>query len=538
MTTRNFWGWGYEEAALGEQQAAPYRQLLGMQFGAVPEIFIKAPSVAELDMPAARVTPPPALAGLCSSDPRERAGHTYGKAFRDIVRGLAGDFRVAPDLVARPADEGQLASLLDWAQDARLAVIPYGGGSTVTGGVEPRLEGDWQGSLCVDMAGFSKVLDMDHQSRAAHIQAGIYGPALEDILRPQGLTLRHYPQSFEFSTLGGWIATRSGGHFATLHTHIDEFVESLRVLTPRGMMETRRLPGSGAGPQPERLFIGSEGILGFITSAWMRLQQRPVFRAFASVRFADFMAGAEAARLLAQSALYPSNCRLIHAQEALINGAGDGRSHLLLVAFESADHPLHAWMARALEIVRDCGGEIADEAVRFPDDTSKPQTTDQDAGSDWRRSFVRAPYVRDMLVRMGMVTETFETAVTWDRFAHFHEQVMTEVGNEVRRLCGQCIMTCRVTHVYADGLAPYYTIIAPGRQGEQLEIWDDIKAIANAVLVREGGTITHHHSVGRDHMSGYQRERPALFAEALGAMKQTLDPGGVLNPGILLPEAN
>ncbi len=537
MTTRSFWGWGDEEAALGEQHAVPYRQLLGMQFGQAPQAWIKAPSVSDLDMPTPRVDAPPALAGLCSADPYQRASHTYGKAFRDIVRGLAGDFRVAPDLVAWPTEEHQLVSLLDWAQDARLAVIPYGGGSTVTGGVEPRLEGDWQGSLSVDMSGFSRVLEIDHQSRSAHIQAGIYGPALEDALRPHGLSMRHYPQSFEFSTLGGWIATRSGGHFATLHTHIDDFVESLSVLTPRGMMQTRRLPGSGAGPQPERLFIGSEGILGFVTSAWMRLQQRPVYRASASVRFSDFMAGAEAARLLSQSGLYPSNCRLIHAQEALINGAADGRDHLLLVAFESADHPLDAWMARALEIVRDCGGDIPDEKVRFSSAAGKQQAAAQDAGSDWRRSFVQAPYLRDMLVRMGMITETFETAVTWDRFASFHEHVMTKVSDEVRRLCGHCIMTCRVTHVYPDGLAPYYTVIAPSKPGAQLKIWDDIKEVANAVLVREGGTITHHHSVGRDHMPGYRSERPALFAEALGAVKKTLDPAGILNPGILLPES-
>src|SRR4029079_10390938 len=188
---------------------------------------------------------------------------------------------------------------------------PYGGGSSVVGGVECDVDDAYAGAVSIDLRSLNQVMEVDRTSRAARMQAGIYGPALEDALRPHGLTLRHYPQSFEFSTLGGWLATRSGGHYATLHTHIDEFVESIRAVTTRGVWESRRLPGSGAGPSPDRALLGSEGILGVITEAWMRVQDRPTFRASATARFSEFFQGAEAARALSQTGLYPANCRLL-----------------------------------------------------------------------------------------------------------------------------------------------------------------------------------------------------------------------------------
>ncbi len=245
-----------------------------------------------------------------------------------------------------------------------MAAIPYGGGSSVVGGVEAPADGSLAGALSIDLGKLDRVLEIDPVSRAARIQAGVLGPALEDQLRPHGLTLRHFPQSFEFSSLGGWIATRSGGHFATLYTHIDDFVESLRVVTPTGVVESRRLPGSGAGPSPDRLFIGSEGILGIITEAWMRLQDRPTLRASASVTFPDFATGAATVRALSQTGLYPTNCRLLDPGEALTSGAGSGAEAVLVLGFESADHPLDAWMTRALECCRDHGGTVPAGAGR------------------------------------------------------------------------------------------------------------------------------------------------------------------------------
>src|SRR5579862_475160 len=331
---QKFWGWGWEDGGPTAEQQRHIGALVAARFG-LPELTIDAPPrLDEITLRPPRATPPAVLATICSVTPYDRAAHTYGKSFRDVVRAFRREFPQPPDVVAFPRHEADIIALLDWCTGAGAAAIPYGGGSSVVGGVEPPSDDRQAATVSIDLRRLDRVLDIDRVSRAARIQAGVYGPALEDQLRPHGCTLRHFPQSFEFSSLGGWIATRSGGHFATLYTHIDDFVEALRVVTPTGVIESRRLPGSGAGPSPDRLFIGSEGTLGIITEAWMRLQDRPTLRNSASVTFSDFAAGAAATRALSQSGIYPSNCRLLDSDEALTVGAGNGSDAVLIVAFE------------------------------------------------------------------------------------------------------------------------------------------------------------------------------------------------------------
>jgi len=532
---RKFWGWGLEGAGPDEEQARRLLRTLAERLGRPGFELAPAPRLEDVALPAPRVAPPAALAAICSADPFDRASHCYGKSFRDVVRGARGDFAPAPDRVAFPRDEAELAALLDWCGDARVAAIPYGGGSSVVGGVEAAVGEGYRGALAIDLGRLDRVLEIDRTSRAARIQAGVLGPALEDQLRPHGLTLRHFPQSFEFSTLGGWIATRSGGHYATLYTHIDEFVQSLRVLTPTGAVESRRLPGSGAGPSPDRLFLGSEGALGVIVEAWMRLQERPTFRASAAVRFPGpdgFARGAEAVRHIAQAGLFPANCRLLDPVEAVTSGAGAGDAAILVLGFESADHALDAWLARALECCRDAGG-IAPEGAGAARRGGEEDEREGPAGA-WRRAFLGAPYLRDVLVRAAVISETFETAITWDRFPEFHASVLEATRGALGRVCGAGSVACRLTHAYPDGAAPYFTVLAPGRRGSELEQWAEIKSAASEAILRGGGTITHHHAVGRDHRAGYDRERPEGFARALAAAKAALDPAGILNPGVLV----
>ena len=526
---RKFWGWGYEDEGPNPEQQERIGQLLAARLGVAVSRPQTPPQIAELALRPPRIAPPSALAACCSTDAYDRAGHTYGKSFRDVVRALRRDFANPPDAVAFPADEATVVALLDWCADAGAAAIPYGGGSSVVGGVEAPAEA--RAVVSIDLGRLNRVLEVDPVSRAARIQAGILGPALEAELKPRGLTLRHFPQSFEFSSLGGWIATRSGGHYATLYTHIDDFVEALRVVTPTGIIESRRLPGSGAGPSPDRLFIGSEGILGIITEAWMRLQHRPTMRASAAIAFADFTAGAAAVHALSQSGLYPSNCRLLDPGEAFTSGAGDGTDAILVLGFESADHPLDAWMERAVECCRDHGGRVPEDATRTRRDEAAAR---EGAAGAWRQAFLGAPYLRDAVVGLGLISETFETAITWDRFAEFHATLSARASDAVRRVCGAGTVTCRFTHVYPDGPAPYYTVLAASTPDRQLEQWAEIKAAVSETLLVLGGTITHHHAVGRDHRPWYDRQRPDGFARALAAAKATLDPRGILNPGVLI----
>ncbi len=524
---RRFWGWGFEGEGLDRAAHEDLGALVGPLVGGGPPAIIDPPTADELDLPPSRLVPPPSLAAWCRTDALTRAGHTYGKSFRDVVRALDRRWDHPPDVVAHPPDEDGVAAVLEWASEVGAVVIPYGGGSSVVGGVEAPEDDDRPVVSC-DLGRLDRVLEVDRRSRAARIQGGVLGPSLEDQLRPHDLTLRHYPQSFEVSSLGGWLATRSGGHFATLHTHIDDFVESIRAVTPAGPWESRRLPGSGAGPSPDRLMLGSEGIFGIITEAWMRLQDRPRFRASGVARFDSFGAGAAAARALGQSGLWPSNCRLLDATEALVSGSGDGSAHLLLVGFESADHPVDGALERAAVLVGDHGGTLT---VR-PD---RDRAGGDDAADRWRATFLRAPYLRDALVGLGLISETFESAVTWDRFEEFVEVVRAATEAALRGVgAWPGVVTCRLTHVYPDGAAPYFTVIAPGHPGGRLRQWDEVKGAVMDAIASNGGTVTHHHAVGRDHRPGYDRQRPDLFAGQLRAAKRAVDPEGLLNPGVLV----
>ncbi|MDH3728507.1 MAG: FAD-binding oxidoreductase, partial [Myxococcales bacterium] len=353
--TRSFWGWGWEDKfpdAAGRKAIGEHAKLL---VGFSPERCDEPPTLESISLRRARLGVPSILSAFVTDQHEARVRHTYGKNYRDVMRGFRGDFSNAPDLVATPGSEDEITAVLDWASDARVAVIPYGGGTSVVGGVEGDVGDAYRGVLSLDLGRLDRVLEVERSSLSARIQAGALGPVLESQLAELGLTLRHFPQSFEFSTLGGWIATRAGGHFASLYTHIDDLVQATRMLTPRGLFESRRLPGSGAGPSPDRLVLGSEGTFGVITEAWMRVRPRPTFRATATAYFKEYETAVGAVRAVSQSGLYPSNCRLLDKREAALNGVTADGSHVLIVAFESADHSMRPSMTRALELVADHG---------------------------------------------------------------------------------------------------------------------------------------------------------------------------------------
>jgi alkyldihydroxyacetonephosphate synthase len=299
-----------------------------------------------------------------------------------------------------------------------------------------------------------------------------------------------------------------------LYTLIDDLVESVRMCTPTGRWESKRLPASGAGPSPDRLVLGSEGTLGVITEAWVRVQARPTFRASATVKFKSFEAAVAAARGVAQAGLYPANCRLLDAREAMLHQVAFDGSSVLLLAFESAHHPVEAWLDLAVGIATGAGGVAAEKST----------------AKTWKDAFFEGPYRQSALVGTGLLVDTFETAITWERFPALHDDVIRSVKAALGK---PTLVSCRFTHVYPDGPAPYYTFLAPDR-GDPIGRWREAKAAAGEALVRHGATITHHHAVGRTHRPWYDRERPEPFAAALRAAKQAVDPGWILNPGVLI----
>ncbi|MEA2141545.1 MAG: alkyldihydroxyacetonephosphate synthase [Solirubrobacteraceae bacterium] len=532
MNTRRYkhWGWGYEDQQPApdalRQTASLAAEHLGLALGEIETPV----ALEQVDLRSPRVRPPAALAEICQSDDHARASHALGKSYTDVVNGFRGRFRHPPDFVAHPRDETDVERLLEWCCSERVAAIGFGGGTSVVGGVTADVPGSYNGAIAIDLRALDRVLEVDPVSRSARIQGGATGPGLEAQLGEHGLTLRHFPQSFEYSTLGGWIATRAAGHFATVWTHIEDFVESARAITPVGVWQSRRLPGSGAGVSPDRMLAGSEGTLGLITEAWVRVQPRPQHRRSAGVLFSGFAAGAECVRALGQSGLSPANCRLIDAREAAMTMAADGTRALLVLGFESTDHPVDEAISRALQICSEHGGQVpADER------DGRAASGGEDAVGSWRDAFLGAPYARDVLVAMGVLAETFETAITWERFAAFHERVKAAGEQALGELCGEGgRVTARFTHVYPSGPAVYFTVIAPARRGEEVEQWAQIKSAVSDAILAEGGTITHHHAVGRDHRPWYERQRPDPFAAAFAGAKAAVDPQGVMNPGVLI----
>ena len=528
-----YWGWGYEGHGLSSGDREMLLRTLAEEFGIRGSGDAAVPHLEGISLPAPLLNPPGSLAPICTQEPYERILHSFGQSQPDSIRIFARDFAHAPDVVAYPRDEADVAALLEWAGEAGAALVPFGGGSSVVGGVTPDIDDGFAGTVTLDMSRMSRVLEVDPVSRAARIQGGARGPVIEAGLKPHGMTLRHFPQSFQHSTLGGWVATRSGGHFATLYTHIDDLVESMALVTPAGRMESRRLPGSGAGPSPDRLVLGSEGALGIITEAWVRLQGRVAFKATAGFRFPGFLQAAGAVRAIAQAGLFPANVRIVDGVELAVNGAGDGSFTLLVVSFESADHPVEPWMDRAVECARDHGG-LPDVDWR-----ANPDAHLKGAVGAWRDAFIKMPYNRENLTPCGIISDTFESAITWDRFESFYHAVKDATQQAIRDTTGQeGAVSCRFSHAYPDGPAPYFAFHCAGHPGSMLEQWRDIKRAVSDAVIDNGGTITHHHAIGRDHQPWYQKQRPGLFGDVLARAKAHLDPKGILNPGVIVPRPN
>lgn len=524
---KKFYAWGYADESLAPAEISAWEAEAAERYGVDGFETTPAPTPDEISLRPSRVTVPAALQPVVRTDHLTRLEHSYGKAAFDTIRMFMRSVPHPPDAVAFPESEQDIVRVLDWCDAIGAKAIPYGGGSSVVKGIEPPAAAERV--VTISMRHMDQVLDVDATSRAARIQGGIYGPAIEDRLRDTPFTMRHYMQAYRCSTLGGWIATRSGGHFATLYTHIDDFVESTRMVTPAGTMETRRLPGSGAGPSPDRMVLGSEGILGIITEAWVRLQAKPTFRKSASIRFGDFYAGAEAVRAITQAGLFPANCRLLEAREALPGIPWSSEEAVLVLAFESADHPLDAWMARALEICGDHGG-TADRSDQ--DDAAAHRSG---AAGAWRNRFIQMPYYIEHAVARGILATTFETSMTWERMPDFHRKITAIAHDTIKRVTGRNgTVTCRFTHVYPDGPCLYFTIGGVLDKCRQIEQFMEILTVCTEATVIHGGTTTHHHAVGRFHRPFYDMQRPELFAKALRGAKRELDPNGMMNPGVLI----
>jgi alkyldihydroxyacetonephosphate synthase len=521
--TLNPVGWGYLEDALGQREREAVLNVAGAWFGGKGLERRPPPRPEAIELPESRVAPPPVLAECVSTAREARLLHARGRSFRDLASLRAARLAGVPDAVATPRNHAELERVMQWAQSGDYALIPYGAGSSGVGGVNAEGMEAFDGVVTLSLRGMNRVLDVDARSRTVHAEAGILGPDLEEVLKPHGLAVRHFPQSYFHSTLGGWVATRGAGHFSTGLAKIEDRVQALGVTLPDGRRaETRRLPASSVGPDPNRLWCGSEGALGVITDVHLRCVALPTQRVAAGVRFKTFEAALETARALLHAGIQPTQLRILDPYEHLLSRAFSGKAAtgaLMVLAFESAGAPLGEVFAATQEICRQHGGEVQQKEA-------------EEAVGDWKNTFFRQPYIRDALLDYGVISDTFETAVPWSVVPGFYHAVREATLKAVTKVCGFGAVSTRSTHSYSDGLCLYFAFFGPGRHDALVDQWWEIKAAVSEAVVANGGTMSHHHAMGRDHRRWARAEIPAPFRAAIRAAKRELDPLGLLNPGL------
>ncbi|MPZ25188.1 MAG: FAD-binding protein [Micromonosporaceae bacterium] len=517
-------GWGDPAATV--ELPATLAQLLEHALGvspaaARPPVAPEAVRLPEPSLPAAVRDQLAAVVGggQVSTAAADRVRHTRGKSTTDLLRIRAGEADDAPDAVVRPADHDQVLAVLRVCAARRVAVVPFGGGTSVVGGLAPDRAG-FAGTVALDLSGMDSLVAVDPVSQLVTLAAGVTGPAAEHLLAGHGFTLGHYPQSFEYATIGGFAATRSSGLYSSGYGRFDDLVVALRVATPEGTVQLGRAPRSAAGPDLRQLFLGSEGTLGVITEVTVRVRPVPTERACTGWQFDSFPAGMTALRTLAQEGLAPSLLRLSDEYEtagAAATGGIAASGCLAVVGYEGRGALRRRPDVEA--VVREAGGS----------------PLDGDIGKPWRQSRFRAPYLRDALLAAGALAETVETAAFWSGLLPLYEAVRGALLDELAGLGTPPMVLCHVSHVYPTGASLYFTVVC-AQAADPVGQWRRAKQAASTAIVATGGTITHHHAVGRDHAGQLAAEIGPLGLAAIRAVKQRLDPAGILNPGVLLAD--
>jgi alkyldihydroxyacetonephosphate synthase len=526
MSTPMHWArWGDPDRA--EPLTGPARDLVAAAFGGlrprstVPlgQVRLPGPALPETFLAEVRAGIGDAHVRL---DHDSRVRHTRGRSTPDLLRMRAGDAADAPDAVLLPAGHDQVAAVLECCSRHRVAVVPFGGGTSVVGGLSARREG-FAGVVALDLSRLDRLLTVDAESGVAELEAGLLGPRAEALLGEHGLTLGHFPQSFEYASIGGFAATRSSGQASSGHGRFDDMVVGLRVATPIGTWDLGTAPASAAGPDLRQLVIGSEGAFGVITSVRVRVRPAPAVRRYEGWRFDSFAAGAAALRTLARSAPAPTVLRLSDETETALNlarpaevGADAGGGCLLVAGFEGGAGAVDTARSTTAAVLVGAGGTPLGD---------RP-------GRAWAEGRFHGPYLRDALLDVGVLVETLETATFWSRLPEVYDAVRAAVTAQLADAAPAVL--CHISHVYETGASLYFTVAAR-QQDDGLEQWAAAKAAATDAIVAAGATITHHHAVGRDHKPWLAAEIGPVGVQILRAVKERLDPAGVLNPGVLVP---
>lgn len=520
-------GWGdpNEAASLTPEQEDLLRQALGITHQGRP-----VPPMEDVALPASplpdviREELADVVGGqFVRDDPESRIRHTRGKSTPDLLRLRAGEADDAPEAVVMPASHDEVLAVLSACTRHRVVVVPFGGGTSVVGGLQPRRRG-YAAVVALDLRRMNRLLEVDGESRTATLEPGLRGPEAEALLAEHGFTIGHHPQSFLYATIGGFAAARSSGQASAGYGRFDERVVALTMATPQGTFRAGTAPRSAAGPDLRQLVLGSEGAFGVITSVTVEVSPIPDQRVYEGWRFASFAEGMAALRRLAQDGPRPTVLRLSDEAETALNLARPGAfgldgagGCLAIVGWEGTEADVAGDRAGATAVLQASGGQA-----------------DPEAGADWARGRYKGPYLRDALLDAGALAETLETTTFWSGLPRLYEEVAVAIRESLTAQGTPPLVLCHISHVYPSGASLYYTVGA-AQLDDPVAQWRQAKASASDAILDAGGSITHHHGVGVDHRDWYEREIGPLGVEALRAVKTRLDPEGILNPGVLLP---
>lgn len=545
-----WWGWGDINKTYPVEERPGYIPYIQEKL----DIKVEKVRTPDPDLEALEIRGPrlgkkvlKALAGIMGEDnastqKRDRVYHAIGKSYRDVVRARSGDIPNPPDVVAYPATEEEVAKILELAEAEGIAVVPFCGGSSVVGGIEP-LDNGFNGSVSVDLRRMDRVLRVDPESLTARFEAGIWGPELEEELSRRGLYLGHAPESFLFSGLGGWIASRSAGRQSTSYGKIEEMLEAVRIVTPRGVIDTFDVPASATGPDLAQVICGSEGTLGIITQATMKVRPLPEVYDYRGLLFKEFEGGVQAAREMMQGGNTPELVRISDPEESslalrVLKPSGNLAKRYGIAgglkALEAMGYSFHtgAFSVIGVEGRTDEAGErmkrvqaICRKNGAFP--------LGKMAGEQWYHGRYDHPYLRDIMMGWGVMTDTLETATTWSNIMNVYHTVSSAIRNALADYDSKSVVTCHLSHSYRTGSSLYFIFMGKIAKGREIEQWEHLKKKAGDTILANGATITHHHGVGYEHAPWMEEECGTHGMEALRALKSSLDPKGIMNPGKL-----
>lgn len=530
------WGRTGEGEPLPAERRALIKQVLGAESEGAPIVPLDQMKLPPTQLSDKQLADLASVVGSehVESDDAARLIHSIGRSTMDLLRARSGEVSAAPDAIVLPGSHEEVEALLTTCSEQKIAVVPFGGGSSVVGGLDA-IAGDCAAVISLDLRRLDRMINFDPVSQTATLEAGLRGPEAEALLAAHGFILGHYPQSFPYATIGGFAATRSSGQASAGYGRFDSMVVALKVATPTGTLELGRSPMNAAGPDLRQLMLGSEGIFGVITEVTMHVVPRPAARRYEAFRLPNFASGIDAVRRLKQEDALPTVLRLSDELETFITGGqssapgeaieGDVSVEtepeggcLLLAGFEGSEAHVADTRARAAAILAEAGAAELGPAI----------------GEGWLAHRFDAPYLRDQLLDAGILTETFETVTDWSSLTALYEELKSAAAEALAGV-GNALVWCHVSHVYATGASLYFTVAAPlGEDPEQR--WATAKRAVSAKIAEAGASITHHHAVGADHAPWMLDEVGEVGLEALRAVKHRLDPNGIMNPGKLLPQ--